>query len=166
MSTRKRKLSLNDDECPGKKRKINEKIIKCNMCKQDKPELEYSKSSRRRCRKCQSQATKCKHNKDKRICRECGGSAFCPHNTIKSRCFECGGKQMCQHKRRKRQCKDCNPTDGNSLGSEWTKNMGSSISACFTKARKSNRKETITIIKQELISLSNAFGGPKSNAIQ
>eukprot|EP01083_Nonionella_stella_P309341 1095260_1 len=112
MSTRKRKLLLNDDEFPGKKRKTNEKIIKCNMCKQEKPVLEYSKSSRRRCRKCQSQATKCKHNKDKRICRECGGSAFCPHNKIKSRCFECGGKQMCPHKRRKRQCKDCNPTDG------------------------------------------------------
>jgi hypothetical protein len=52
--------------------------------------------------------SKCKHNKRKNYCKECGGSSICEHNRIKIYCKECGGSQICEHNRIKSQCKDCN----------------------------------------------------------
>jgi hypothetical protein len=34
---------------------------------------------------------KCEHNKEKRDCRECGGSRFCEHDIRKYNCISCGG---------------------------------------------------------------------------
>ena len=49
----------------------------------------------------------CPHNRIKRQCKECGGSAFCEHGRIKYTCKECKGTGICEHGRIKRQCKDC-----------------------------------------------------------
>ena len=35
------------------------------------------------------EANYCEHNRRKKTCRECGGSAFCEHNRIKYSCKEC-----------------------------------------------------------------------------
>jgi hypothetical protein len=50
---------------------------------------------------------KCDHGRDKRICRECGGSGICPHGRIKKQCRECGGSAICVHGRQKQQCREC-----------------------------------------------------------
>ena len=50
---------------------------------------------------------KCKHNRERRLCKECGGWALCEHNRRKSHCKDCRGSAICQHDRQKTQCKDC-----------------------------------------------------------
>lgn len=50
---------------------------------------------------------KCEHNRQKALCKDCGGSQICPHNRIKSNCKECGGSAICAHNRIKYNCKDC-----------------------------------------------------------
>ena len=50
---------------------------------------------------------RCKHDKRKDLCKECGGSAFCKHGKHKSRCKECGGSAFCKHDKRKDLCKEC-----------------------------------------------------------
>ena len=52
---------------------------------------------------------KCEHNREKRLCRECGGWALCEHNRRKSYCKECGGAAICMHSRQRSKCKDCGP---------------------------------------------------------
>ncbi len=53
---------------------------------------------------------KCEHNKEKRYCKECGGSSICIHGRIKYSCKDCKGSAVCIHDRRKRICKDCKGT--------------------------------------------------------
>lgn len=50
---------------------------------------------------------KCKHDRERRLCKECGGWALCEHNRRKSHCKDCRGSAICQHDRQKTQCKDC-----------------------------------------------------------
>lgn len=50
---------------------------------------------------------KCEHDKEKRRCKECGGSAICEHGKIKSQCKDCGGASICEHGKRKSRCKKC-----------------------------------------------------------
>jgi hypothetical protein len=52
-------------------------------------------------------AGKCAHNREKRLCRECGGWALCEHDRRKSYCKDCGGAAICQHNRQRSKCKDC-----------------------------------------------------------
>ena len=60
-------------------------------------------------------AKKCEHGRQKRQCKDCGGSAICEHNKRKTRCKECGGSELvrgggsgfCEHGRQKRFCKEC-----------------------------------------------------------
>jgi hypothetical protein len=56
---------------------------------------------------------KCEHNREKRLCRECGGWALCEHNRRKSYCKECGGAAICVHSRQRSKCKDCGPPQKN-----------------------------------------------------
>ena len=49
----------------------------------------------------------CEHNRQKRRCRECGGSAICEHKRRKDTCRECWGSQICEHQRQKHYCTDC-----------------------------------------------------------
>ena len=50
----------------------------------------------------------CSHDKNIKICKECGGSSLCPHNIQKQYCKECGGSGICEHKIERRHCKVCN----------------------------------------------------------
>ena len=50
---------------------------------------------------------KCKHNRQRHKCKDCGGSQICEHGRQKSNCRDCGGSQICEHGRRRVQCKDC-----------------------------------------------------------
>ncbi len=50
---------------------------------------------------------KCKHNRQKSICKECGGGSICEHNKRKSTCKECGGGSICEHNKMKSNCKEC-----------------------------------------------------------
>ena len=49
----------------------------------------------------------CIHHREKRFCKECGGSQICPHGRSKSQCKECGGSKICPHGRQKSFCKEC-----------------------------------------------------------
>jgi hypothetical protein len=51
--------------------------------------------------------SKCEHGKEKRFCKDCGGSSICEHGKRKYRCKECGGSELCEHDKRKYQCKEC-----------------------------------------------------------
>ena len=50
---------------------------------------------------------RCPHNRDLRVCKECGGGSICEHKRIRSKCKECGGGSICEHNRRRSTCKDC-----------------------------------------------------------
>ena len=54
----------------------------------------------------------CPHQRERRQCKECGGSAFCEHQRQRSKCKDCGGSAFCEHQRRRSRCKDC---DGGSI---------------------------------------------------
>jgi len=58
-----------------------------------------------RCRECGKGY--CKHGKDKRWCKDCGGSMLCEHGKGKYYCKECNGKGICIHNRTRSRCKDC-----------------------------------------------------------
>ena len=47
----------------------------------------------------------CPHTRRRRLCKDCGGSAYCEHGRQKHRCKDCG--RFCQHGRNKYCCKDC-----------------------------------------------------------
>ena len=84
---------------------------KCNKCKVNLLFKEFKPKRNgtltKRCIKCLvynkqwEQKNKCKHNKRKSYCKECGGSQICEHNKIKYRCKECGGSQICIHNKNK-----------------------------------------------------------------
>jgi hypothetical protein len=60
------------------------------------------------CKQCRYNKTKCDHNKTKRQCRDCGGSAFCEHDKRKDRCRKCKGTSICEHDKIRNSCKECN----------------------------------------------------------
>ena len=49
----------------------------------------------------------CEHNRQRSVCKDCGGKNICPHNRRKSVCKDCGGASICEHKRQRSKCKDC-----------------------------------------------------------
>ena len=53
----------------------------------------------------------CEHDKQKRQCRECNGSSFCIHDKFKAQCRECNGSSFCIHDKRKSKCRDCNGSE-------------------------------------------------------
>ena len=53
----------------------------------------------------------CIHNRQKALCKDCGGNQICIHNRQKSICKDCGGSQICIHNRLKSTCKDCGGND-------------------------------------------------------
>ena len=66
---------------------------------------------KRRCKECGGSGI-CTHGKDKRQCKECGGSAICPHGRQKRLCIDCGGSGICTHGKRKSTCKECGSATG------------------------------------------------------
>jgi len=49
----------------------------------------------------------CIHGKNKKICRQCGGSKICIHNKYKNDCNICLGSRICKHLKHKKRCKLC-----------------------------------------------------------
>ena len=50
---------------------------------------------------------RCKHGKNKSVCRECGGSSICEHDKIRTTCKECKGGAICEHNKERSKCKEC-----------------------------------------------------------
>jgi hypothetical protein len=51
----------------------------------------------------------CKHERERRLCKECGGSSLCEqHGRRRDRCKDCArGSGICEHGRQRSTCKDC-----------------------------------------------------------
>ena len=49
----------------------------------------------------------CPHGRQRRLCKECGGSSICEHGRQRSRCKDCGGSSICEHGRQRYSCKEC-----------------------------------------------------------
>ena len=49
----------------------------------------------------------CEHNRQRSVCKECGGGSICEHNRLRCYCKECGGSQICEHNRERRKCIEC-----------------------------------------------------------
>ena len=61
---------------------------------------------RRQCKECGGSQI-CEHGRQRRQCKECGGSSICEHGRRRSTCKECGGSSICEHGRQRYQCKEC-----------------------------------------------------------
>jgi hypothetical protein len=94
-----------------------EERIKCNRCKvnllpsnfsvkRDNVLYKHCDSCREKTKKYKDK-TKCKHNRQRSLCKDCGGSSICEHNKQRSTCKECGGTSICEHNRQRYKCKEC-----------------------------------------------------------
>ena len=61
---------------------------------------------RRKCKECGGSHI-CEHGRLRYYCKECGGSQICEHGRQRSHCKECGGASICEHGRQRHQCKEC-----------------------------------------------------------
>ena len=49
----------------------------------------------------------CPHQRERSLCKECGGASICPHQCKRSTCKECGRASICPHQRQRSRCKEC-----------------------------------------------------------
>lgn len=49
---------------------------------------------------------RCRHNRVRCVCKECGGSLICRHLQRRDRCDKCGGSEICKHGRQRSSCKE------------------------------------------------------------
>ena len=90
-------------------------IRKCTKCKKALflEEFKVNKGGKvtKNCKKCLEKAKayikKCKHGRQKHICKDCEVSTICEHIKIRSTCKDCRGAYNCQHNYQRSQCKDC-----------------------------------------------------------
>lgn len=90
---------------------------KCTNCKVSLPldhfSIKRNGNFNKQCKRCceikakSREKTKCPHNRQKSICKECGGAHVCSHGLSKSKCRDCHGSQICEHKKNRSLCKDC-----------------------------------------------------------
>ena len=50
---------------------------------------------------------KCEHDRQRNLCKDCGGGSICEHDRQRSKCKDCGGGSICEHNRQRSQCKEC-----------------------------------------------------------
>ena len=90
--------------------------VKCKRCGTYRFPIQFFNDKKREMKTCQicrdkekiyRENNKCPHGRERRICKECGGTSICEHNRIRSQCKECGGSRFCEHNRRKSHCKEC-----------------------------------------------------------
>ena len=86
--------------------KIKIETKKCNICNEIKT-LDQFGVKHNQCNKCKYIKSLCIHKKEKKKCKECGGTSICEHNKIKTRCKECKGGSICPHNKIKSNCKEC-----------------------------------------------------------
>ena len=73
----------------------SERII-CTRCKVSLPIEQFTMKRsglyQKRCNRCNENCrmnSKCEHNRQKNLCKECGGSCICEHNRRKNQCKDC-----------------------------------------------------------------------------
>jgi hypothetical protein len=54
---------------------------------------------------------RCKHNRRRELCRDCGGSQICRHDKVKTQCRKYG-TALCPHRKWKGECALCRPKAG------------------------------------------------------
>ena len=59
--------------------------------------------------------SRCPHNRERSLCKECGGGSICEHKRQRSACKECGGGSICEHNRIRSQCKACQADKDDSM---------------------------------------------------
>ena len=80
----------------GVKKRSNCKV--CSACPHGR--------QRRRCKECGGSQI-CEHGRQRDKCKECGGAGICEHGRVRSICKECGGSGICEHGRVRSICKEC-----------------------------------------------------------
>ena len=92
----------------GKKRKIETSCPKCLLLSLSLgSEYKGCSCKKNEAPKKKKVKKKCIHGKQKRYCKECGGSAYCTHGKQKQFCKECGSSAYCTHGQHKAYCKKC-----------------------------------------------------------
>ena len=91
---------------------------KCNRCKVMLPICKFSLNNAdkylKQCDRCRAYVKtyrdthKCKHDRERSKCKECGGSSICKHDRQRNICKECGGSSICEHDIQRISCKQCN----------------------------------------------------------
>jgi hypothetical protein len=92
-----------DDGINGEDEKTQGKGAKRKRAPPTKGPCEHGVKQRSRCKVCSA----CPHGRQRRQCKECGGSQICEHGRQRSTCKECGGSSICEHGRQRYQCKEC-----------------------------------------------------------
>ena len=90
-------------------------IKKCSSCKKNYKLVDFRKEDKifKQCIKCRNMKNKskiknmCIHNKEKYVCKDCGGGGICIHNRRNYECIDCNGGGVCIHNKLKSQCVDC-----------------------------------------------------------
>lgn len=92
-------------------------LVSCTKCKKEKDVLDFMNERSKQLKMCivcrekgkeSKNRNKCKHDKRRNLCKECGGTSICEHGRERRRCKNCNGTSICEHGRRRRWCKDCN----------------------------------------------------------
>ena len=127
-----------DDGINGEDEKTQGKGAKRKRAPPTKGPCEHGVKQRSRCKVCSA----CPHGRQRRQCKECGGSSICEHGRRRSTCKECGGSSICEHGRQRYQCKECGGSQICEHGRQRTKCKecgGASI--CEHGRRRSRCKE-------------------------
>ena len=94
----------------------NPQNVKCLKCKCYRSEASFFNDKGRRLKTCQNcrdlavksrEKYKCEHGRERRKCKQCGGSSICEHNRERNKCRECGGASICEHNRQRNNCREC-----------------------------------------------------------
>ena len=92
-----------DDGINGEDEKTQGKGAKRKRAPPTKGPCEHGVKQRSRCKVCSA----CPHGRQRRQCKECGGSQICEHGRQRRQCKECGGSSICENGRRRSTCKEC-----------------------------------------------------------
>ena len=94
---------MEGSESEEEEKHATKKGVKRKRAPPTKGPCEHGVKYRSRCKVCSA----CPHGRERRYCKDCGGSQICEHGRQRSYCKECGGSQICEHDRIRRQCKEC-----------------------------------------------------------
>jgi hypothetical protein len=92
------------------------KLVMCTRCKKEKLQNEfklYKGNYTKQCINCleigskSKKKTKCLHNKEKWICKQCDGKGICEHDRQRRTCRDCKGTSICEHNKRRNRCVNC-----------------------------------------------------------
>ena len=96
----------NEEKCDVKCKRCGTYRFPCQFFNEKKREMKTCQICRDK-EKIYRENNKCPHGRERRYCKECGGTSICEHNRERSQCKQCGGSKICEHNRRRSICKDC-----------------------------------------------------------